>query len=76
MLTRALAVLDSGIKVRAILRRFYLVRRLDHRIHREEYCQGRRSKRVRAQRKQDHQSIEQLLEDRGNQLERDESNQR
>jgi hypothetical protein len=58
MLMRALDVLNSGIKVRAILRRFYLVRRLDHRILREDYYKGRRSKRVRAQRKQDHQSIE------------------
>jgi hypothetical protein len=69
-------VLDVGTTVRAILRRFYLVRLLDHRVRREDYYKGRRSTRVRAQRKQDYRSIEQLIKDPGDEFEKDESNQR
>jgi hypothetical protein len=63
MLMKALDVLDAGTAVRAILRRFYLVRLLDRRVQREDYYKERRSSRVRAQRKQDHNSIKQLTED-------------
>jgi hypothetical protein len=72
----ALDLLDVGTTVHTILQRFYLVRLLDHRIQREDYYKGRRSSRVRAQRKQDYQSIERLTRDPGVQLEKDESNQR
>jgi hypothetical protein len=74
MLMRALDVLDTGTAVRGIIRRFYLVRLLDHRVQREDYYKGRRSVRVRAQRKQDHRSIEQLIQDPGDQWEGDVSN--
>jgi hypothetical protein len=76
VLMRALDVLDVGTAVRAILRRFYLVRLLDHRIQREDYYKGRRSARVRAQRQQDHESIDLLTKDLDDQLEESESNRR
>lgn len=72
-LMSALDLLDVGTTVRTILRRFYLVRLLDYRIRREDYYIGRRSSRIRAQRKQDYRSIERLTRDPGIQLEKDES---
>jgi hypothetical protein len=72
-LMSALDLLDVGTTVRTILRRFYLVRLLDHRTRREDYYTGRRSSRIRAQRKQDYRSIERLTRDPGAQLEKDES---
>lgn len=76
VLMRALDVLDVGTTVRAILRRFYLVRLLDHRIQREDYYKGRSSARVRAKRKQDYWSLEKLSKDADDQVEKDETNRR
>jgi hypothetical protein len=73
---KALDVLDVGTAVRAILRRFYLVRLLDCRIRQEDYYKSRRSTRIRTQRKQNHQNIEQLTENSDDQSGKDGSDQR
>jgi hypothetical protein len=68
VLMRALDRLDGGTAVCTILRRFYLVRLLEHRIRREGYYRGRRSTRIGVNRTQDHQRIDMLTEDLNNQL--------
>ncbi len=47
MLIKALNILDVEIIVRVILRRFYLIRLLDHRIQRKDYYKDQRLTRVR-----------------------------
>jgi hypothetical protein len=68
VLMRALNMLDVGTAVCTILRRFCLVRLLEHRIRRENYYRGRRSTRVGVNRTQDHQRIDIVTEDLNNQL--------
>jgi ribosome-associated protein YbcJ (S4-like RNA binding protein) len=57
MLIKTLNILDTGTVIRAILRRFYLIRLLNHRIQQEDYHENRKSTKIRTQRKQNYKNI-------------------
>jgi hypothetical protein len=74
VLIRILNVLDIGTAVRAIFRRFYLIRLLDHRIQRENYYKNRKLIRVKTQHKQNYQNLELLNQNPDDQLAESELN--